>query len=84
MAVAVNPGYALPLTYAVRHSVIVSGLVTQSDMKGSEYVSTYVKGVVGRRSVREVNGYEASQRYSDRKRGGISYGVVSWNRTGST
>ena len=60
VAVTVTSGYSFPLTYAVRHSVIVSGSVEHSDMKSFEYVSRYVKGVVARRSVREVNGYNAS------------------------
>ena len=81
VAETVTPGYALPLTYAVRHSVIDSGLMAQSDMEASEYVSTYVKGIVGRRSEREVNGYETSQR---EKKGGILYRVVSRDRTGPT
>ena len=40
VAVTVSPVYAIPLTYAVRHSVIVEGLVLQSDIYGFEYVST--------------------------------------------
>ena len=54
IAVSVIAEYAVPFTYAVRHSAIVPGSAEQSVIDEAGYVSTYVKGVASRRSVSVV------------------------------